>query len=526
MRQIRRKILAAVFGALGLFAGYGNMVYAATEHILLQMDVEQDKVIAYFEGNQQPKEIDFQIGKTSCEKIEVTGMSENPFPYHTLILVDNSLSVTKQNRERYMEILQVYIQNKKENEQISLAVYGEDITFLTNKSSDIQELLVALERISTQNQDTYLTDVLYGVLDSLDTGELTRFIIISDGVDNKYIGITREELMEKLRENRHPVYTVGHIYKENEQQLESMFGIARATNGKELLLDEVKDTVAAAETLRDMEDVFRITAEIPETLRDGSDRKALFTFGGTDGEVIKVDIAMPFSVMKPEKSEEVTEPEAVLEPKQESAPVQTEEIQPEPESELEKGTGTFGLLLIGILAVGVIVMAYLIFGKKKKPNKQDKKPKEKSLKRDFAVPSQPQTSVEVSSPVEFEEERTILFSSADSKDLPVNGDHLLVLQDTKEKERIFRFPLNNKVILGRNASKVQIAVDYNRTVSGQHCEIYIRNGKCYIRDLGSANKTRVGGRVISDETEVHSGSLIRLGMVEFEMRILPDIPER
>jgi pSer/pThr/pTyr-binding forkhead associated (FHA) protein len=103
----------------------------------------------------------------------------------------------------------------------------------------------------------------------------------------------------------------------------------------------------------------------------------------------------------------------------------------------------------------------------------------------------------------------------------VDSRYLLVLKDVQNPEKIFKYPLDGKVTLGRNVDKVNIAIDYNRTVSGQHCQIYTRNNRFYINDLNSANKTYVNGRVITGETEITPGTKIRLGEVEFSVEMFP-----
>lgn len=49
----------------------------------------------------------------------------------------------------------------------------------------------------------------------------------------------------------------------------------------------------------------------------------------------------------------------------------------------------------------------------------------------------------------------------------------MILRDMSEPERIFRYPMDERVVVGRNVDMVQIAIDYNLTISGRHCEFYI-----------------------------------------------------
>ena len=65
---------------------------------------------------------------------------------------------------------------------------------------------------------------------------------------------------------------------------------------------------------------------------------------------------------------------------------------------------------------------------------------------------------------------------------------------------------------------------YNeRSVSQKHCRIFSRNSKIYIEDLGSLNHTYVDGEEVTEETELFSGSVLKIGRVVFDVRITPVI---
>ncbi len=98
---------------------------------------------------------------------------------------------------------------------------------------------------------------------------------------------------------------------------------------------------------------------------------------------------------------------------------------------------------------------------------------------------------------------------------------MLVLRDTKDPQKIFKYPLDEPITLGRNVDRVNIVIDYNRTVSGKHCDIYARNGRFFIRDLNSVNKTYVNGQMVQQETEIRSNYIIALGEVELSVEIIP-----
>lgn len=66
-----------------------------------------------------------------------------------------------------------------------------------------------------------------------------------------------------------------------------------------------------------------------------------------------------------------------------------------------------------------------------------------------------------------------------------------------------------------------IVLDYerSRTVSSRHCETSVRGGKFYIRDLQSSNGTYVNGSKILSETEIFSGNILKLGILEMKFEV-------
>jgi pSer/pThr/pTyr-binding forkhead associated (FHA) protein len=56
-------------------------------------------------------------------------------------------------------------------------------------------------------------------------------------------------------------------------------------------------------------------------------------------------------------------------------------------------------------------------------------------------------------------------------------------------------------------------------VSKQHCGLSIRDGKVYVRDCGSTNGTFVNGEQVAAERTVVSGDRLRVGPLEFDLKI-------
>ncbi len=75
--------------------------------------------------------------------------------------------------------------------------------------------------------------------------------------------------------------------------------------------------------------------------------------------------------------------------------------------------------------------------------------------------------------------------------------------------------------IGKDSASCDYVVSDNNAISRKHADIYTRNDRYYIMDVGSTNKTYVDGRPIvpKQEVEIFAGTKIRLANEEFEFMI-------
>ena len=55
------------------------------------------------------------------------------------------------------------------------------------------------------------------------------------------------------------------------------------------------------------------------------------------------------------------------------------------------------------------------------------------------------------------------------------------------------------------------------SISGRHCEVRLKEGKVYVKDLGSTNGTFIGGKKVNSEALLRPGKILRLGQVEIRL---------
>jgi predicted component of type VI protein secretion system len=87
---------------------------------------------------------------------------------------------------------------------------------------------------------------------------------------------------------------------------------------------------------------------------------------------------------------------------------------------------------------------------------------------------------------------------------------LLVVGGATENDE---FELELPAVFGR-ARESSIPLPHP-LVSRQHCELFEREGRLLVRDLGSTNGTFVGRDRIADETVLEHGQLLTIGTVTF-----------
>jgi pSer/pThr/pTyr-binding forkhead associated (FHA) protein len=63
------------------------------------------------------------------------------------------------------------------------------------------------------------------------------------------------------------------------------------------------------------------------------------------------------------------------------------------------------------------------------------------------------------------------------------------------------------------------------SVSKQHCGIFLRDGKVFVQDYGSTNGTCINGEQIVGEREVDNDDKLKIGPLEFVIRVDKTAPE-
>lgn len=97
--------------------------------------------------------------------------------------------------------------------------------------------------------------------------------------------------------------------------------------------------------------------------------------------------------------------------------------------------------------------------------------------------------------------------------------YVMEMTDLAVPGQVWRVNVTDRITIGKRAD-CTVCIP-NRTVSGLHCEILLRDGMFYLRDAGSLNGTYVnGGTAKVTEMELASGTVIEMGSARLQVKIL------
>lgn len=507
------KNIITVLAIITVFGYTATKVYALGESNLMQSIVSGEQIDLYISNLDIFTEAEGQIGR---EAVEIVGMEDN-VPGRTIFLIDNSKSVSEKNIEKMKEIISLYLEHKLPEEKVSIAIFGETVEeYLITDESDSSKIKEVFESITVKDKETYLTDALYDELLEYQTTDIyTRFIILSDGVDNKSLGYTKEELSELLKEYPFPIFSIGCRNNSNEENLKNMFALSRMTDGNYYLLDDYETYEEVISGLT--EQISCVSISIPESLKDGSIQNILLRFHTSTGIMeVKDEIAMPFSIR-----ETVEEPEIEEKPVEEDnvvdepvvVPIETSEEIEIIEEEIEEKSGIDIISLISVVLVVSAIVFLIINTVRKKKSKKGKSGKVTSDCITNHVISNDSEEMEEKGTVFLEEEQTVYLGGINDAECKI-----LVVRDANQPERTFRYPLRGRVIIGRKkdfdtCSDVNIVINYDTSVSARHLAVTMHGEQLFVEDLNSSNGTFINGERIRGIVPVSVGSMIKIGRV-------------
>ncbi|WP_349943926.1 FHA domain-containing protein [Lacrimispora sp. BS-2] len=488
-------------------------VQAANAGKVVESVTKDEEICLYVQGiDGDIQNVSYQIGTKGCEEIKASRLTDLEIPMQTLVMWDNSLSISRENRTKIQDILVGLVTDPMEYEQFCFVGIGEELSFMSAFTDDYAFLHTMVESTAYEDKDAYIIDNVYETVNFLNSqagDAYKRIILISDGMDNKILGYTKEELYDQLGKTNYPIYVLGSRNKGHTQELQNLFELSRRTLGTPYVLDEISDTSTILQDIANDRNLVCVTATVPAELRDGGNYNSQLTVQTTAGEYkTNASVKMPFGQEEPGTELKTTAEEAT-EAEEEPEPATLQE--PEPSNKLPDMLKAYWYVIAGVavLLIALGVVLFLKVGRKTPEFETYGGGPVKGQEPTANRPREIEDTGIVHQPEENDEKTELMFSEKPT---------ILLLTDCEDPSKEFRGDLQNFILIGRS-SACNIMISYEKSVSGKHCRIVNEDRRYYVIDEGSSNGTKVDGRLIAGKEEIYSGTVLGLGRLSMKVTI-------
>lgn len=451
--------------------------------------------------------------------------------YKTLIIIDNSSALTTLNRETMRETLK-YIINNTEDE-IAIAKTGENAEYIVEYEDSLNTRLKAVEDIEFTDSTAPVTDLLMKVImDWKDDDLAMRDVLIISGSDiTANADYTLEELFFEINKKDYPVYSIACSQEGNDACIKNLASVSRISGGECFDINETESEADVGKQIGDKyfkavknrREVLDAIHEVKEeqNIVDSDDEEAAEALEQSKyddnanvsdkyGELIQ-DYAHDIEVS--EYTDDSQNAGIIYENSGQTAP-------------------SVNMLMIPAIAVAATICVLTLITKIKRMKSENES---SSFSKRIGAKGSSKRNEERDRPA-FDmirnESMTVALGRYDGFDIGGDDDDGgtrllyqgvegvdLSLEDRNNPTKYYRTCLRESVVIGRNEKLCDIAINYDDSVSGKHCEFYLRGSEVYCRDLDSSNGTMVNQQKVYQEIRVESGDVLRIGRLSFYVQI-------
>ena len=530
MRRSRASIVPRIAG-LSLcicLAVFWPLFVAAETARHGQAAAADDSIIVYAEDLENAQDPSIQVGNTAKLGAAVETIAEaDRLGIDTVIMIDNSLSITEENRERFKEIIRELVDHHAEGERYTLACFDKEIHFLSKKSASYEELKTQIDKLSFEYQDTYLKDSVYSVLTDAELFErdhYKRTILFSDGADDNEVGYTYDEIKSLLRETGVHLYTVGCIDEGNVSGLEKMFSLSRACGTDYYQLDTIESNGEVSGAITGQTPKAAITAGLPGGLADGSIQtiRVSYQLDGTEHS-FETRLKMPMEDLGGNAGTDAGNAgsdtgNAVTGQEGAAGDYVVDGLA----GSHGEGKVTVGkripvfIGLIGVIALAAVIA--FVLGRRRNGkgtadgkgsadgsalNRKDDNKEGQAFKELRYVADDSETLLSA------DEGSTVAIATT-AQNEESGREAIIKLTDLRDSENVYTSKAKKTNVVGRS-SECDITIKGDKSISGKHFILSVKGDSVSITDNNSLNGTKLNGQRLTDTIALIDGDIIEIG---------------
>ena len=417
----------------------------------------------------------------------------------TLVLVDNDATVSEVNRKLVRSTLKYMFYHLPEGRTFCLETYEHDLCGEEQYTDESPDLVFAADKLEFAAKDSNLTDTLCEVITRWKQSDFAcrDIVVFTDGLEGSSTDHEKEELYYLLENSDYPVYVVMLDQENNTGARKGLSAIA-VTSGGKLYTSDFPGSDGA------------VDRQLSELIFSSMDEyyQAHWKQYEEDEPVSGEDLQMT-DTEEPSAVEEYETDEYEQDDVLESSVIDGRVVY-----EYDNTPGFFdgsGILIMsaGLITAGLvagILGGLVIMKRRRRAYRSMSKPpvEEEKYFDDYELGGMSTTELT---------KDTVLFDGDDEYDgsptrLLDGYCPVITLTDTAAEKRSYRIALARSMSIGRGNCDVTITGD--DALSKKHCELFEKGGDVYVKDLSSANGTRVNGIKILEE-KLSEGDELKIG---------------
>lgn len=501
---MKNKIFCFVLCSI-IFSFMSASAGAASESscTLMQAYISDNKLDIIARGDFEFQSADVKVANRQSEIMECGFVSEGKIRVRTTILVDVSTSMPYATRDKVIEFIEAKIKDLDSYEELRLVTFGDKIEVIQDFGSDRYDLSNAVKGIEFTGQASAIYDAINSTISHSEIQDgspcFYRTIVMTDGVDYTADGITKEELLMRLRTETYPIDVIGISADKQSNPDKDLAALSRISNGSYTELQSGSD-VSECVSRVSPSGLFWIRAEVPVNLLDGSTRQVDISDGTNsfsfDMKMSVVDAPPPVESSVSSSSSESTatpfvpfESEPVSETSNDN---ETEE--PEP----------LNIIMIAAVGGGVLIAAVFVAVLSSAARKKKKRTREIS-------------PVGSSAPLnEMDGGKTEVLD-----DIGLRSCYTVKLSSCGNSSQSWTVTITNDIIVGR-ADGCGLKFS-DSSVSREQFKLIIGDTGVMLSNLSSSNITKVNNVVVTADVMLQLGDIIKFGRLSLSVDLIQKI---
>lgn len=512
---------------------------------LSQVSVVPPDITAYLEildadgykvENIDSDQVSASIGSQQAVIDDLKDFSKSGGGTGLILLVDISSSLTEREFTQMRTVLKTWINAMSGKDKTAIMTFGKDVKVVRDFTDNKEILREIVDNLRPTDNQTQLHS---GLVQAMELGRRTdpgiplrrAIITLTDGEDDFPGGMTKQEVLDRMRIDPVPIYAVGFYQppktSRKEGFLKSLGEFARTSGGAYFRAEANNLAEVFSKTRQKIQEVYELELTCKGCNWDGSTRRLQIALSsgskilnaGMDIRLFAKTTKKPEKVasgsaeekrqpgqpeMKAPGTEQQTEP-----PKKEVKKNETTEEENDVE---EKFSLSWWLFLVG--GIGVLCLVILMLVVRRKRGLREPLVSDSSLSK--ADPSEANPVIDLAAVQEGIAAKEL---PPVSPVPPPLGKRLRFTVIRGSSRAPIEIDLGDRLVIGRS-NNCDIVIAEDKEVSRTHCELSLERGLINIVDLGSQNGTMVNGVPIIGSYQLKNDDIILVGKTELRLNIL------